>query len=195
MRKKKKLNNCLFESKKQNKIFEKLRNIFTNTLVLKHYDWNVEFRIKINISNRNANNVFNQKNKNDHWHLIVFFNYKFKKFETRWDTHDKKLYIIMLKFKNWRYYLQNCKYTIRVISNYNNFRYFMITKKLNVKQIRWIEKLIAFDFEIEYRKNKFNFANASSRKFNIIKMNLNDNENNNDDFFFILRNKFRNQKN
>ena len=63
-------------------------------------------------------------------------------------------------------------------------------KKFNVKQIRWIKKLITFDFIIKYRKNKFNSANASLKKSNIIKSN--NNENNNDDFFFILRNKFRN---
>ena len=50
---------------------------------------------------------------------------------------------------------------------------------------------ISFDFTIEYRKNKLNFANASSRKFDIMKSN--DNDKNNDKFLFILRNKFRNQ--
>ena len=67
----------------------------------------------------------------------------------------------------------------------------MTTKKLNAKQVRWTEKLAAFDFTIEYRKSKLNSANASSRKFDIVKSN--NNENNNDDFFSILRNKFRNQ--
>ena len=37
-----------------------------------------------------------------------------------------------------------------------------------------------------------NFANALSRRFDIMKFD--DNENNNDDFLFILRNKFRNSK-
>ena len=49
-----------------------------------------------------------------------------------------------------------------------------------------------FDFIIEYYKKKLNFANASSRKLDIIKFN--DNENNNDNFLFILRNKFYNSK-
>ena len=97
----------------------------------------------------------------------------------------------MFDFKNWKHCFQNNKYFIRVIFDYNNFRYFITIKKLNAKQIRWIEKLIAFDFTIKYRKNKLNFANASSRKFDIMKSNNNDK--NNDKFLFILRNKFRNQ--
>ena len=63
-------------------------------------------------------------------------NYKFKKIKKGWNTHDKKLYAIVLKFKNWRYYLQNNKHFIRVITNHNNSRYFMSMKKFNAKQIR-----------------------------------------------------------
>ena len=63
-------------------------------------------------------------------------------------------------------------------------------KKLNAKQIRWIEKLITFNFTIEYRKRKFNFANTPLKRFDIIKSN--NNENNNNSFLFILRNKLRN---
>ena len=51
---------------------------------------------------------------------------------------------------------------------------------------------MTFDFNIKYRKNKFNSANALSKKFDFMKSN--DNKNNNDNFVFILRNKFRNQK-
>ena len=97
----------------------------------------------------------------------------------------------MLDFKNWKHYLQNNKHFIRVISDHNNLRYFMTIKELNAKQIRWTEKLIAFDFTIKYRKNKLNFANASSKKSDIMKSN--DSDKNNDKFLFILRNKLRNQ--
>ena len=119
-------------------------------------------------------------------------NYKFKKIKKRWNTHNKELYAIILKFKNWRHYLQNNKHFIHVIINHNNFHYFISTKKFNAKQIRWTKKLIAFNFIIEYRKKKLNFVNASSRKSDIMK--LNNNKNNNDDFLFILRNKLRNSK-
>ena len=98
----------------------------------------------------------------------------------------------MLDFKNWKHYLQDNKHIVRVITNYNNFRYFMTTKKLNVKQIRWAKKLAAFDFIIEYRKNTFNFANASSRKSDIIKSKST--KDSNKTFFFILRNKLRNRE-
>ena len=148
--------------------------------------------MKIDTFNRNVESVFNQKNNDDQWHFIAFINYKFKKTKKRWNTHDKKLYAIVLKFKNWRHYLQDNKHFICVITNYNNFYYFMLTKKFNAKQIRWTKKLTAFNFIIEYCKKKLNFANASLRRSDIIKFN--NNKNNNDDFLFILQNKFRNSK-
>lgn len=56
-----------------------------------------------------------------------------------------------------------------------------------VKQVH--EKSIAFNFNIEYRKRKLNLANTLSRRFNIIKLNRNKDNNNN--ILLILRHKFR----
>ena len=98
----------------------------------------------------------------------------------------------MLGFKNWRHYLQDSKHIVRVITNHNNFRYFMTTKKLNVKQVRWTKKFAAFDFIIEYRKGTLNSANASSKRLDIMKSE--GTKDSNEAFFFILRNKLRNRE-
>ncbi len=106
--------------------------------------------------------------------------------------HDKKLYAIVLDFKNWWHYLQSSKRFICIITDHNNLRYFMMMKKLNARQMRWAEKLAAFDFHIKYRRDKLNSANALSRKLDIMK--LNDSKKNNDYFLSTLQNKLRNQK-
>ena len=87
--------------------------------------------------------------------------------------------------------MQGSKHMIHVISDHNNLRYFMITKELTAKQVRWAKKLSAFDFTIEYRKKTLNPTNASLRKSDIIKSK--DDEDVNNDFLFTLRNKLRNQ--
>ena len=71
-----------------------------------------------------------------------------------------------------------------MISDHNNLRYFMTTKELSAKQIRWAEKLAAFDFTIEYRKGKLNPADAPSRRPDIVKPD--GSEDNNDDFLLTL---------
>ena len=178
--------------KKTKKVFEELKKIFITTFVLAHFDLLVELCMKIDASNKDAESVLNQKSKNEQWHFVVFSSYKFKETEYNWDTHDKEFYAIVLRFKNWRHYLQNSKHFIRVIIDHNNFRYFIIIKELNARQMRWAKKLVAFDFNIEYRKNKLNSTNASSRRLDLMKSN--DSENNNDDFLFILRHKLRSRE-
>lgn len=78
-----------------------------------------------------------------------------------------------------------------MISDHNNLRYFITTKKLNAKQIRWVEKLAAFNFTTEYRKGKLNPADTPSRRPNIVKPD--GSEDSNDDFLPTLRNKLRSQ--
>ncbi len=122
----------------------------------------------------------------------MYYSYKFKEAEVQWDMHDKKLYAIVLDFKNWWHYFQSSKRFICVITDHNNLCYFMMMKKLNVQQMRWAEKLAAFDFHIEYCRDKLNSANVSSKRLDIMK--LNDSEKNNDYFLSTLQNKLHNQK-
>lgn len=140
-------------------------------------------------SKRGAGGVLSQRGKDGHWHPIAFFSYKFKGAEVRWDTHDKELYAIVLGFKNWRHYLQRSKNPICVIKDHDYLRYFMTTKELNARQVRWAEKLAAFDFHIEYRKGKLNPADAPLRRPDIMKPD--GSEENNDFFLPTLRNKLR----
>ncbi len=177
---------------KARETFERLKAVFINAFILKHYDWDANLCMKINASNHEVKDMLSQKNKIDQWHFIVYYSYKFKEVKVRLDMHDKELYVIVLDFKNWQHYFQSSKWFICVITNHNNLRYFMMIKKLNIWQMRWAEKLTAFDFHIKYHRDKLNSANASSRRFNIMK--LNDSKKNNDYFLFTLQNKLRNQK-
>ncbi len=148
--------------------------------------------MKIDALNCKVEDMLSQKSKTDQWHFIAYYSYKFKEAEVWWNMHDKKLYIIVLDFKNWQHYLQSSKWFICVITNHNNLHYFMIMKKFNVQQMHWAEKLAAFNFHIKYRRDKLNSANVLSRRFNIMK--LNNSKKNNDYFLSTLRNKLCNQK-
>ncbi len=172
--------------------FERLKAVFVSAPILEHYDWDADLRMETDASNRGAGGVLSQKSKAGQWHPIAYYSYKFKGAEVRWDTHDKELYAIVLGFKNWRHYLQGSKRPICVITDHNNLRYFMTTKELNARQVRWAEKLAAFDFHIEYRRGKLNPANAPSRRPDIMKPD--GSEENNDYFLPTLRNKLRNQE-
>ena len=174
--------------KKTRKAFEQLKMTFITTLILQHFDWKTSFGMKTDSFKQKVVEVLTQFDANEQWHSIAYYNYKFKSFEINWNTHDQEMYVIVFEFKTWRHYLQNSKYFICVIIDHKNLCFFMIIKKLNGKQMCWIEKLIAFDFQIKYRKNKLNSANKSSKKPDIMKSELDEK---NVFILFILQNKFR----
>ncbi len=47
---------------KAKKAFERLKTIFVNAFILKHYDWNANLCMKINASNYKVEDMLNQKN-------------------------------------------------------------------------------------------------------------------------------------
>ena len=51
---------------------------------------------------------------------------------------------------------------IEMLTDYNNFKYFMDKPNFNGRQTRWAKKLFIFDFMISHKSNKPNAADASS---------------------------------
>ena len=47
-----------------------------------------------------------------------------------YDTYDKELLAIVKTFKHWRYYLEGSQYSIKVLVDHTNLRYFMTMKEL-----------------------------------------------------------------
>ena len=47
--------------------------------------------------------------------------------ETWYDTHNSKFLAIVEAFKTWRHYLEGCKYKVLILTDQNNFCYFMGT--------------------------------------------------------------------
>ncbi len=66
---------------KARKAFERLKAIFVNAFILKHYDWDADLCMKINASNHEVEDVLSQKSKTDQWYFIIYYNYKFKEVE------------------------------------------------------------------------------------------------------------------
>jgi len=101
---------------------------------------------------------------NRHWHPVAFWSRKMTDVECRYETYDHELLAIVECFKHWHHYLEGSWYPIDVYSDHNNLRYFMTTKHLNSRQVRWALALSPFDFEIRYTPGKTNPADAPSRR-------------------------------
>jgi hypothetical protein len=78
-------------------------------------------------------------------------------------THDLELAKIVHALKKWRHYLMGKKFELR--TNHNSLKYLFDQPTLNVRQIRWLEFLCEYDFDIKHIKGKENkVADALSRK-------------------------------
>ena len=101
-------------------------------------------------------NVLSQKNKNDIWRFIIYFFSKMILAECNYEIYDKKLLTIVRVFEKWRLKLKDFKFSIEVISNHKNLKYFMFFKLFNRRQARWFEFLSRFNFLIIYCFDKLN---------------------------------------
>lgn len=55
--------------------------------------------------------------------------------ETWYKTHDKELLAIIKAFKIWRYYQEDYKYEVLILTDYNNLQKFIDTKNLSFYQV------------------------------------------------------------
>ena len=78
--------------------------------------------------------------------------------ETRYETHNGKLLAIVEAFKTWRHYLEGSQHKVLVLTNHNNLCWFMDTKSLTSRQVRWAQELSHYYFRIDYRQGKANEA-------------------------------------
>jgi hypothetical protein len=75
------------------------------------------------------------------------------------------LLAIIKCLKKWRPKLQGTNKPFRILINHKNLEYFITTKSLNQKQVRWSKFFAGFNFKITYRPgNKVIRSNAFSRR-------------------------------
>jgi hypothetical protein len=70
--------------------------------------------------------------------------------ETNYDIHDKELLAIVIILQEWKIYLKDFKYLIKVLTDYKNLTWFITIKILNRRQVRWAEILTSYNFQIYY---------------------------------------------
>ena len=138
------------------KVFITLKKIFAKESILRHYDFENEIQLKVNVSNRMIEKVMFQKNEHDIWKFVIYFFIIMIVVEFNYEIYDKKLFVIVRAFEEWRFKLEKSKFFVQIISKHKNFEYFMSFKLFNRRQIRWFEFLFRFDFKIVYRFEKQN---------------------------------------
>ena len=95
--------------------------------------------------------------------VIAYASRRLKLNEISYPTHDLELAALVHALKILRHYLYGTKCT--VYTDHKSLKYFFDQKELNMRQMRCLELLTDYDYEIKYTPGKGNVvADALSRK-------------------------------
>ena len=85
--------------------------------------------------------------------------------ELNYDIHDKELLAIVKALREWRVYLEGTITPVQIYTDHKNLLYWMTTKQLNRRQVRWAETLTSYSFKINHiRGTKNGRADTLSRR-------------------------------
>ena len=163
--------------------FSKLKNAFISAPVLRHFDPSREIFVEVDASDHVSAAVLSQKDDGGTLHPVAFMSKKHEPAECNYEIYDKELLSIVQCFECWRPELQGSAYPIQVLTDHQNLVYFMTTKQLSQRQVRWSEFLSQFDFIIKHRPG------AQNKKPDALTRRSQDLPSSDDD----VRVKFRNQ--
>ena len=111
--------------------------------------------------------VLLQIGENGLLHPVAYFSRRMALIEYNYKIYDKELLAIIWCFEEWRPELKGTSLLMKVLTDHKGLEYFMTTKKLTPRQVRWVEFLSEFNFVISYQSGKKNDkANAFTRKPN-----------------------------
>ncbi len=72
--------------------------------------------------------------------------------------------MIIESMNHWKHYLEETWHEIKIINNHANLWHFMTTIRFFHRQMKWINKLTAYNFKIFYQKKVSNSVDDSSRR-------------------------------
>jgi hypothetical protein len=87
-------------------------------------------------------------------HPVAFESRKLSSAENNYPVHERRLLAIVYALKEWRPYLHGSRFVIK--TDHHPLRYLDTQSNLSKRQMRWMETLQEYDYEIVYVQGKFN---------------------------------------
>ena len=158
------------QGKEQEDVFCRIKELVVTELVLVLLDPSKPFEVEANSLDYAIGRQLGQYDENRKLYPIAFFSKKLSSTQLNYPIYNKELLAIVEAFKEQRLYLSSIVKPIKVYIDYKNLRYFTIIKELSRRQIRQVEFLSKFNFEIYYKKgNKNVYIDALSQQLDYFK--------------------------
>ncbi len=137
-------------------IFNHMKRCMIKTSILRHFDQTHETILEINSFNYVNDEVLFQYDDKEVLHSIVFYSKNMFSAECNYKIYDKELLIIIQAFEHWRLKLKLMNISIKMFIDHQALILLMKDKELSRCQMRWVQKLIDFNFRIMYWSDKQN---------------------------------------
>src|SRR5450755_3322308 len=145
--------------------FEELKRRFSEAPILAIFDPEQPIVVKKDASDYAIGACIMQIGKDGKLHPVTFYSKKMSPAEMNYDIHDKELLAVITAFQEWKVYLEGAKHQVKIFTDHQNLTYFLTTKELNRRQVRWAELISSYNFKIYYYKGSENGrADALSRR-------------------------------
>jgi hypothetical protein len=134
--------------------FETLKKAFSEAPVLHHWVPGRQLTVETDASDYAIAAILSIEGDDGDIHPVAFRSRSLHDAELNYDTHDKELLAIFDAFQHWRQYLEGAPLTVDVVTDHKNLEYFSTSKTLTRRQVRWSEKLCAFNMVIRFRPGR-----------------------------------------
>ena len=135
---------------KEQCIFNMLKWIVTEALVLIHANPNKKFQMETDASSYTYGTVLSQKAEDKKHHLVAFYSKSMNPTEQNYRISNKEGLSIIKGLQHWRHWLEGTKEPVCIITNHHNLEYFKNPHPLNWQQLQWLEQLTHYNYKITY---------------------------------------------
>ena len=138
--------------------FETLKEMICQSPVLIHADPTKKFQMETDTSNYVYGAVLSQKSEDQQFHPVAFYSKSMNPAKCNYGILDKEALPIIKGLQYWHHWLERTKEPVRIITDHRNLEYFKALCFLNRRQLRWLEQLKHYNYEIAYQPGDKNSA-------------------------------------
>ena len=144
-------------TKEAHRTFDKMKEVMSSFPILALPNFTHPFVLECDASGVGIGAVLMQQK-----HPIAYESREISSLERLYPIYDKEMFAIKHALEKFRHYLVGGRFVVK--TDQNSLRHFLGKNDLNERKHKWVSKVKAYDFDIEYIKGKNNVvANALSK--------------------------------